>query len=216
MLKKISIVISLLALAGCVSTKNVRIDQHHSEIMHGKTMSVTTSDKPDFAAMTAGKAMFAMIGAIAMINKGNEIVRTHDVSDPASYISEALADQIAAAHSVSLVRPIVAEKDDDIGVLMASVRSNSAYILDIRTINWSFAYFPTDWNNYRVIYSAKLRLIDVNGKQVIAEAFCSRVPDQGPESPSYDQLLDNNAERLKQELKQAADYCIQDFQQKVL
>jgi hypothetical protein len=50
----------------------------------------------------------------------------------------------------------------------------------------------------------------------VAEGFCSRVPDQTPNSPTYEELLANNAERLKRELKEAADFCIGDFKTKVL
>ena len=101
MLKHVLGMLLVAALTGCVSTKNVRIDQSNAEVMRGKSMALTTSDKPDFAAMTAGKAMFALIGAFAMISKGNEIIKTYDVPDPAVYIGKKVAEKISAANSVS-------------------------------------------------------------------------------------------------------------------
>jgi len=183
--------------------------------MKGKSMSVTASDRPDFSAMTAGKAMFGMLGGIAMIKAGNKIVRENDVEDPAVFIGKALAEKIAESRSMSVKLPIIQGKNDNVASLAASSRS-SDYVLDVRTINWSFVYFPTDWNNYRVIYTAKARLIDSNVRKVIAEAFCSRIPDQTDDSPSYDELLSNHAARLKQELRIAANTCVKEMSGKLL
>lgn len=215
MIKKLTLVLSMTVMAGCVSTKNIRIDQTHSDAMRGKTMAVTASDKPNFGIMTVGKVMFGMVGAVAMIIEGNKIIKTYDIPDPAEYIGESIAAKISEIHSVSIEHSVVAESDDAVDAL-AEKYSAKDLVLDVRTINWSFGYFPTDWDSYRVIYSAKLRLIDTNTRDVVAESFCARIPVQTPESPSYDQLLENSAERLKKELKVAADYCISEFQNRVL
>ncbi|MET4693035.1 hypothetical protein [Endozoicomonas lisbonensis] len=98
---------------------------------------------------------------------------------------------------------------------VSSLYNNSDYILDIQKVNWSFVYFPTDWNNYRVIYTSKLRLIDSRRSKVIAEGFCSRIPVESDSAPSYDELLKNKAEGLKKELELAARYCIQEFKTNV-
>lgn len=215
MIKKIAFIISAALLAGCVSTENIKIDQKHATNMHEKTMAITSSDKPDFAAMTAGKAMFALVGAFAMISAGNDIVSENNISDPAAYIGEEVAKKLSSIHSVKAAYPANANSDDDISTLTKEHTAND-YLLDVRTINWSFAYFPTSWDVYRVIYSAKLRIIDTKTQDVVAEGFCSRVPDQTADSPSYDELLNNNAARLKEELKVAADYCISEFQQNII
>jgi hypothetical protein len=67
---------------GNVSPKGIRC---------GFILVVTTSDRPDFAAMTAGKAMFGMVGAFAMISAGNKVIRENNVEDPAHYIGSELA-----------------------------------------------------------------------------------------------------------------------------
>ncbi len=215
MVKKILIILVSIFMSACVSTKNIRIDTDSSALMAGKTMAVSTSDRPDFAAMTAGKASFGMIGSFAMISAGNKIIKKNGIEDPASFIASELARDISEIYSLSVTLPIGAGNNNDIEYLVKAYSENN-YILDVRTINWSFVYFPTDWNNYRVIYSAKLRLIDVATKKVIAEAFCARVPEKSSDSPSRDQLLSNNAARLKEELREAADYCIKDVRKKLL
>ncbi len=207
-------VMLLLSVTGCVSTKNVPMADNHLENMKGSQISLAKRELPGFGAMTAGKAMFGAIGGMAMISAGNQIVAENNVEDPAIYIAQSLAgDLVGFGLTVS---------DENVAVSANSTSKvvktpfNADYLLDIQTVNWSFGYFPTDWDNYRVIYSAKLRLINGKTKRVEAEGFCSRVPDQDENSPSYDELLANNAERLKQELKVAADYCIGEFKTNVL
>lgn len=51
----------------------------------------TARKAPDFAAMTAGKAAFAVLGALAMIGEGNRIVADNKVIDPAESVAAGLA-----------------------------------------------------------------------------------------------------------------------------
>lgn len=178
-------------------------------------MVVTTSDKPDFAAMTAGRAMFAVVGAIAMINAGNEIIRKYGVEDPAVFIGQEVSKYLAEAWSIDVVQPVSSGKEDALDHLVAE-HSGSDYVLDVRTISWSFGYFPTDWDNYRVMYSVKSRLIDVQAKEVVAEAFCFRVPKESYNAPSHNELLNDDAARLKAELKIAAEHCVDELREKLL
>ncbi len=67
-----------------------------------------------------------------------------------------------------------------------------------------------------MIYSAKLRLINTQNSEVVAESFCPRVPEKTDSAPSYKLLVANNAQRLKDELHAAADYCIAEFKTKAL
>jgi hypothetical protein len=189
----------LVTLAGCVSTKNVPLQQARMASLQGKTLTVVKREKPSFTAMTAGKAAFGLIGAAAMVAKGNSIVQENNVEDPAGYIAKELAGDLAAVYSMTIV----------------PVEGGADLLLDVRTVNWSFAYFPTDWNSYRVIYSTKLKLTDKSGK-VLAEGFCARIPEKSDGAPGYEELMADQAARLKQELKAGADQCIGEFRTKVL
>ena len=193
-------VVGLVTFAGCVSTKIVPLQQARMASLQGKTLTVAKREKPAFSAVTAGKAAFGLIGATAMIVKGNSIVQENNVEDPAGYIARELAGDLASAHSMTVV----------------AAGSSADILLDVQTVNWSFTYFPTDWNSYRVIYSAKLRLIDNRSRKVLAEGFCARIPEKSDSAPGYDELLADQAARLKQELTAGADQCIAEFRSKVL
>lgn len=216
MFKVVIAAMFIALLSGCVSTKNVPINDTATNDLTGKSITTTKREIPDFAAMTAGKAMFAMVGAVAMISAGNTIIKENNVEDPANYISNSLIAGLSEKYNLTVLAnggKLVASESPD---KLASQYNEAQYLLDVRTINWSFGYFPTDWDSYRVIYSAKLRLINTQNGEVVAESFCPRIPEKTASAPSYKLLLADNAQRLKDELRASADYCIAEFKTKAL
>ena len=216
-MKKIALIISsLILLSGCVSTKTVKVNKEELKLLKPSSMALTSREKPDFSALTADKAMFALVGAVASISAGNKIIFQNNIEDPANYIQAELAKEISTSYNLKINTEEVKKIDTSKVSKIAENFPESDLVLDIETTNWSFVYFPTDWDNYRVLYNAKLRLIDTKSSSIIAEGFCSQVPKQTDSSPSYDELLANKAERLKQELKVAANKCISEFKTNVL
>jgi hypothetical protein len=216
MLRYLMVAAAAVALTGCVSTKNVPLETKQIATLQGGTMTVSQRAKPDFSAMTAGKATFGLIGAAAMISAGNKIVADNAIEDPANYIAQKLAADLAGAHALNVVDTGGVQADGGDVKKLAAQYAKADLLLDVQTVNWSFVYFPTDWNNYRVIYSTKLRLIDTKRSKLLAEGFCARVPDQSPQSPTHDELLADGAARLKKELATHADYCVDELRRNVL
>lgn len=68
---------------------------------------------------------------------------------------------------------------------------------------------------HRVGHGARLRMIDMKTRGVLAVGDCSNRSEETPASPMYEELLANGAERLKQELREAADFCVDEFKTKV-
>ena len=203
------------ASAGCVSVQQIPMDAASVDAIKGKEVMLAERARPDFAAMTPTKAAFGAIGAAAMVSEGNEIVKTHRIEDPAVYIGERLASALGTRYSIRR-SPKGAPVASDEAADLAKSAAASDLALDVRTINWSLAYYPTSWGRYRVIYSARLRLVDTRTGKVLAEGGCARVPDDASTAPSYDELLANNAERLKKELQSAAEFCANEFRTKTL
>src|SRR5688572_25120486 len=186
-----------------------------ADALRGKEVALAERKRPDFTAMTADKAAFGAIGAAAMISTGNDLVKQHGIEDPAVYIGESLASALGSRYSIRRSpkgAPVLTDEAAD----LAKAASGVDLALDVRTLGWAFAYYPTSWARYRVIYNARLRLVDTKTGKVLAEGLCARAPEQTTASPSYNELLANNAERLKQELRAAADYCVSEFKTKTL
>jgi hypothetical protein len=216
-LKRLCIlVLSVASLAGCVSTKTIPLKTDMLAERQGGTAVTSVREKPSFSAMTAGKAMFGVIGAAAMISAGNEIIRSNNVDDPAVYIGDKLLADLANVNALTVVQKNGAIADTNEPDKLSALYPHADVLLDVQTVNWSLAYFPTDFNNYRVIYSVKMRLIDTKKRKVMAEGFCARVPEKTDDAPSYDALVGSNAAGLKKELMVAADYCVSELRTKVL
>ncbi|EJL85582.1 hypothetical protein PMI16_03439 [Herbaspirillum sp. CF444] len=175
-------------------------------------MAPTTRDKPNFVAMTAGKAAFALLGTFAMISEGNQIVEKNQVSDPADSIASALTSTLSERYGAHAVSAPIAVNSEDTGQISASAKDRARYIVDVQTVGWGFGYFPTDWTHYRVFYNAKARLIDAQNKSLIAEGFCKRFPTESEGAPTYDELMANEATLLKAKLSTAMTECVATLQ----
>lgn len=205
-----------LTVSGCATVKTQAIGAQEKLAIQGQSVVVTSREKPNFSAMTAVAASFAVIGALAAISEGNSIVEKNEVADPADFISSSLAKSLEAAQSVKIISASVPVASDDPSVIASSAASSAAYVLDVQTTYWSFDYFPTDWTHYRVLYAAKARLIDTRTKSVVALGICSRVPDSNTGAPTYDELMANQAAGLKRELEAAAKECVNTLKAEML
>lgn len=207
MLLRVIGVLTILSLTACTTVSHTPLSQETSLQLREKSVVRTEYPMQDFAAFTAGKAAFALLGAAAMISEGNEIVKENDIQDPAIAIGKGLAEKLTLARNVSMVQPTKKATSDDI-VTLIETYPGAGYLLDVKTFNWMFSYYPTDWAHYRVIYNARLRLIDSTKKTVLAETMCSTVQGDDKNPPTKDQLLDNKAGLLKEYLGKAATTCV--------
>lgn len=205
----------LMVLSGCVSVNKQQLSSSQASGLKDQSVAATSRKVPDFSAMTPGKAMFGMIGAAAMISEGNKLISTHKVADPADAIAQNLNAALAGKHGTQLAKPIAMTAEDP-GTMADTVAGQARFVLDVQTINWTLLYFPTNWAKYRLLYTAKARLIDVKSKQVVAEGFCKHLPESDVGAPSYDEFLANEASRLKQELDLAANGCTQSLKAEML
>ena len=196
-----------IALGGCTTINTMPISDKARTEIDGQSVTRTHRERPDFAAMTPGKAAFAVIGAIAMIKAGNDIITTNDVTDPADAIAETLLAQLQVAFMTQNDETSFTATEDSISALKEASKGRSRYVLDVQTINWSFGYFPTDWTHYRVIYLGRARLIDIESEAVIAEGVCRHIPESNEGAPTCDQLLSNRAAVLKKTLANIAQTC---------
>ena len=202
---------ALALLAGCVSVEHIPLAPGAAEALRGREAALVSRDRPDFGAMTAARvAIGGLIGAAVMMEAGNRVVADNNVQDPAHAIAQAIAAELKEAHQLR-VAPGTISVDTDDAAKIAKENPAGDLLLDVRTINWGYSYFPTSWNRYRVFYSARLRLIDLKRAQVLAEGFCSRMPEETPTAPTGDELLANGAAVLKNELNTAAGFCIEHF-----
>jgi hypothetical protein len=201
-------------LVGCapVPTKSIS----STAGLQGKRLAITSHPVPDFSAGTAGKAMFAVIGAVAMIHAGNELVREDQIEDPAIHIGQRLSSDLVKTQGVILLpsNGLVASSDDP--ATLIKTYPGADLLLDVKSYAWSYVYYPTKWGSYRVNYDANVRLLDGKSGEVIAQQTCKIDPTDPNNPPSLDALRANQGALLKQLLSKAADTCVESVEQQVL
>ena len=204
-----------LIFQGCVSTRTTSLANDGVAVPRGRTLAITKRAKPDFGAATAGKAMFGVIGAVAMTSAGNKIVADNLIEDPATIIADQLSEELRVKYE------LVAAEDQSVLVdttdtqQLANLYANADLVLDVRTVAWEFLYRP-NLTHYRVIYSVKVRLIDTHRRMTLAEAFCVRKDDDDKNPPTRDELLADQAALLKIRLRDDAGACASELATKIL
>ncbi len=171
---------------------------------------------PNFVAVTPAKGAFALLGVPAMIAEGNRIIAENSIKDPAEQIAAGLIKTVESAYGSRPSANPVKVTADDLSHITAAANGATRFLFDVETTAFTLGYFPTDWSHYRVMYGAKARLIDLKSKQVVADGLCKRIPETNANAPTYDELLQNGAKRLKEELNAAAEECIRTLKAEML
>lgn len=194
-IRTLMLLLAALFIGGCATTNTgLAVSDEVLATIDGKSMSILNASPSNFLAGSGLSGAFGNVDA--MKSSGRKLVGQYGVQDPATYIRQSLADDYAVLHNVSVLQ--AGSKDADLS-------------LDIRTSYWGIEHFDFSVGKYRVVYSVMLKLVDVSSGEVLAEEVCGRWPNKSNSSPSRDQLVAGNASMLKQELKTAADFCINYF-----
>jgi hypothetical protein len=204
---KLTLLAGASLLAGCATVSHTPLAKEAAETLKGKTFSLTKYPTADFMSFTAGKAVFGLMGAAMMMTEGKQIVQDNAIPDPAIKISEGLGQKLASARSMKASVAGKIAEDDKVETLAAS-HPGVDYLVDVKTFNWMINYYPSNWNGYRVTYSARIRLIDTATKRVVAETACQTVQGDDAKPPTKDELLAANAALLKSYLDKGATACV--------
>lgn len=214
-MKKIGYLVTVaVVLSGCVSAPTKPMDS--SAGLQGKSVVLTQYAKPDFSAMTPGKAAFGLFGALAMIHAGNELVMTDNIADPSIEIGEQVANDLSTRDGVRILSNQRVVAADDKPATLVKIYPGADMILDVKTINWMYNYYPTQWGKYHVNYAVRLRLLNGRTGDLIAQQLCKTDPTDPANPPSLDGLRADHAALLKQLLHKAADTCIKSVEQLTL
>ncbi|MCA1325400.1 hypothetical protein [Herbaspirillum sp. alder98] len=206
-----ALTIATVLTTGCITANKQALAPNNVAALKEQGVVATSREKkPDFAAMTAGRATFGLIGAFVMISEGNTLVAENGITDPANEIAISLVNNLSNRYGTKSAVATIPVTGDDISNL--SVAPAARYIVDVQTINWGFAYFPTNWTHYRIHYAVKAKLFDAQTKTLLAEGFCRRFPEETPTSPGYDQMLADKAAMIKAAMAQWRDECTAELQ----
>lgn len=211
------------AVAGCASTRTIAVDQSALDQFRGETIAASQRPMPVFLDQTAGKVAWGAFGLIGGAIEGAEIVkggaalvRNNEIPDPADSIKRDLLTDLETDQGLKPAALSVSTNSSDVATL-AKQYGAADLLLDVQTINWGFLYFPSNWRHYKVLYTAKMRLIDTRRGKLLATGVCSRKPESdAAQAPTYAELTADHAALLKKELAQAAQTCTDQFRARAL
>jgi hypothetical protein len=176
-----------------------RLAEVPSSLLWNRKLAVRTGSTPSFYADTPGRRTFGILGVIAMMRQGNQIVEEFGLEDPAGYLSEDLVSTLATRNR-----------------MQTSTRDAADLLLEVKTINWDFRPYRNDPDKLFVVYSARINLIDRRAGTVLASGKCRSTRDAQGDSATLEQLLADGAERLQDELREAALECSQRMKSETL
>jgi hypothetical protein len=201
----IGLLLAAAALAGCAhggttvaedrqddSDSRVERLNARSELLWERSIGAKTASTPSFYADTPGRRTFGILGVMAMAVEGNRLVRAYGIEDPATTLSEELLASLALQNR-----------------MRTSSRRDADVLLEVKTINWDFRPYRNDPDDLFVVYSARVNLVDRRDGQVLASGKCRAGRERSGDSATLEQLLADNAARLRQELREAAHECAQ-------
>jgi hypothetical protein len=208
---------SALLFSGCVSTTIVPLPKGALSHSTGATVAYTQRERADFSDFKPSNGMGGAVGGIASVYSGNNLIRTYDIPDPAVGITKDLLAHLGTSfHTVPQASFPFAKNTTSIDEIIKASGGKSRLILDVQSINWMCIYFPFNWVRYRVLYSAKLRLIDTSKGGVVAEGFFAWKTPDNAYHPTYDELFANNGAVLRSQLDEASRAAVAFFKAEVL
>lgn len=206
--------IAFSSVSGCVSQKTSSVDETTN--FRGKTVALTARPRAAFIAATAGKAAFAVLGAVAMEESGKTIVAENAIEDPATTVSRDLVTAAQSHYGIVPASTPPASIDTTDVTQLAHAAKGADYLLDVQSYGQSFNYFPTDWSHYWVSTIINVRVIDVPKAKLIAEGHCAVDTRNDATHPTRAELLADGAARLKAILDAQSAQCSLKFKREVL
>ncbi len=179
-------------LTGCATSKPM--DKASASSMKGQTLAKNNRISPGMMDMGAGRgyAGLGLVGAMmaiaAMKDGGRSIVDGYKLVDPADAILASLAQAMVTTHGVQLVPSPPTIGAVEPAEIAANANGTARYVLDVGTTDWEFGNFPHEWSKYRVVYFAKVQLIDVRTSDVLAKGVCDYKPEDASTAPGRAEL----------------------------
>lgn len=213
-------VLASIALSACVSSRTVSLSGASS--LSGKSIAHTRRLPPDFALNKQGIPVGALFGPIGgavvglqAISAGNKLVADNHIEDPAPGIQNTLLQQLASSYhlNITVESPSIVKtwKPEEV----AKLYPDSDLVLDVGTVAWAALPYPTTFSPYHLLLNIRLTLIDAKTGKAVAEALCKHDLTDASDRMSYDEMVGNEAARLKASIGTASQQCLVELRTKI-
>jgi len=199
----------LCTLSAWAKDKPMPLSADAATQLRDKRIALTVHDKPDFIAMTAGKASFALFGAAAMASAGNQLVKENDIPDPAVELRQSLTNLLASTYGATFLPVDMQTVDTKRPAELAALHRDADYVLDVRSGGWQYGYFPTQWSEYWIGYSVQVQLVETATGKPVSTLACNANTQKDSPRPSREALHADGARLLKHALASLGARCVQ-------
>jgi hypothetical protein len=198
------LIISSLAAGGCAPLPNSALD---AQALHGRSLEVVIQPTPSFYADNRRRRRFGLLGVFAMAYEGNRLIREHRIPDPSLALAGFLRRSVAVGSRLAAQAP---GRDGDappeVTTDVTAGGASPELTLSVRTTNWEYRPFRGASDQFYVIYSARLDLIDNVRGRIIGTERCQVTPTVD-ERLTEGELTADDAARLRAELALASQQC---------
>ena len=217
MKQKLFIIITVLILSSCISTKTSVLNNDDIEVFRGAKIAQVVRETANFDANTSKNQLLYGGDPLEAMIRGNSLIRQYGVQDPAIEIGEEITKFLKNKYVMTAsLEGYLDSKTTKVDKIANSVSPDVALIVDVQTASWFCHYLPLKWNHYEVYYRVKLRIISNRSKKVLAEGYFDWHSPKDFPHPTYKGLIANNAKILKHLLSLAKRDAIEYFIKEVI
>jgi hypothetical protein len=192
------VVVVWFVLSGCGSSGVRELNRAALRQSAPRSVAGVVGPAPRFLVSTHKSVSF--VAAAIQSSLDARRLRLVGLHDPARAIAEALIDALAKRFSLD----VLDANDQDQGL-------KPHLMLRIQTINWGLQVAPT--GGAAISYEGTLELTDTRTHEVLARATCVSHPLEGQ---SVSALGADGSSLLRDELREATEYCIEDYRHRIL
>jgi hypothetical protein len=92
----ITILLISSLLSACATVQNKPATTDVSAQMRGKSIVAVQYPIADFAAFTAGNAVFGAIGGLASVGEGNKLIKENNIEDLGNRVGRSISSRLEA------------------------------------------------------------------------------------------------------------------------
>jgi hypothetical protein len=182
----------------------------------GPLVTYVKHTKPPFMIDTTIAANeLGMIGALASIAAGHDIVTKNDIQDPSSDIARGVALAYAASQGGHVADAPISDdqmpantKPDALGRYAGGAR----YVVDVAPASLDIIYFVTDPLRRDLTLRSSAAIVDASTGKTVARAHCFIKQSKDGERFNHDTLLADQAAALKAILARKSQACVDELE----
>lgn len=185
--------------------------------------------RPRDAALTGLLAGFPGMGVLEAAAIGGTVgaIRATDggpsrrlgLDDPANVIAREIAASYGEVHHLALA-PAAIPVEQERQVVSKHVGPSGdadarpAFLVEAST-STLVTYFSFDWARYGLTFTGDVKVIDARTGATVARGVCRVRPEKTPQSPTFREMVADNAAVMKAMIAKSAQSCLEQIRSKV-